>query len=250
MRTRGSLMIGCSAILLFSAHMGWAADPLEGAWRLTAYELEGDSVPVTGLMLFADGRFGAVYTMGEGSGRGHVGEYRLEEDTASFRVPFWVERVNGEAKVYQETIDASGRIEIQGDSLVIRFASGSVQELTRLPAKQDDAVSGAWSMKEYQSPARTGPADGLALFQDGHFVLVYTMNPASGGRDGRAHAGSYTLGADDLVLNVAHSLQYVSGEASVDAQPSERKTRFTVEDGALTLELGKGAIQKFEAVTP
>ncbi len=222
------------------------ADGLDGAWSLEGYEFENKDVPVSGVMIFADGHFAMVYKMDhEGrSGRGHGGKYSLEGSEITFTIPWWVEHVAGKSQVMKDEVEAKGRVEQVGDFLVIRFASGSVQKLKKLTSGDAGDLAGAWLMDSYESRAKTGPASGMMMFAGDHFTLFYTMTP-EGGKDGRAHAGTYQRDGGAMTLSVAWSMQVVGGEGSVDEGSSSRKTKVTVAGDSLTLDLGGGSVQKF-----
>jgi len=234
------------AAFVLAATPAVQADGLEGAWSLEGYECQNKDVPVSGVMIFADGHFAMVYKMDfEGrSGRGHGGKYSLEGDEITYMIPWWVEHVGGESRVTKDEIEAEGRVERLGDLLVIRFASGSVQKLKRLTSGDAGDLAGAWLMDSYESRAKTGPTSGMMMFAGDSFTLVYTMKP-EGGKDGKAHAGTYERDGGSVTLSVAWSMQIVGGEGSVDEGSSSRKTKVTVAGDSLTVDLGGGAVQKF-----
>ena len=222
------------------------ADSLEGAWALEGYEFDNKDVPVSGVMIFADDHFAMVYKMDlDGrSGRGHGGKYSLEGDEITYTIPWWVEHVAGKSQVMKDEVEAKGRVEVLGDLLVIRFASGSVQKLKRLTSGDAGDLAGAWLMDSYESRAKTGPTSGMMMFAGDSFTLTYTMKP-EGGKDGKAHAGTYERDGGAMTLSVAWSMQVVEGEGSVDEGSSSRKTKVTVAGDSLTVDLGGGAVQKF-----
>ena len=226
------------------------ADGLEGAWSLEGYEFENKDVPVSGVMIFADGHFAMVYKMDyEGpSGRGHGGKYSLEGDEITFTIPWWVEHVAGKSQVMKDEVQAKGRVEQLGDLLGIRFASGSQQKLKKLTSGDAGDLAGAWLMDSYESRAKTGPTSGMMMFAGDNFTLTYTMKPEGGpeGRkDGRAHGGTYQRDGGAMTLSVAWSMQVIGGEGSVDEGSYQRKTKVTVSGDSLTVDLGGGAVQRF-----
>jgi imidazolonepropionase-like amidohydrolase len=222
-------------------------DGLEGSWTLEGYELQGKDVPVSGTMIFEDGHFGLVYRMGAArdSGRGHGGRYRIEGDRLLFSIPFWSEFVDGAPNVIQSTVEAGGLIELDSDRLTIRFDSGSVQRLRRLPEGPAGHADGAWRMIGYRSRNSTGNAEGLALFEGGRFALVYNMRNEAGTLDGRAHGGAFAIERDSLALDVRASIHCLGGKGFVEAEDSRRETKFRREGNRLTLELGGGATMTF-----
>ncbi len=181
------------------------------------------------------------------SGRGHGGRYRVEADRLVFAIPFWAEFVDGKPNVIQSPVEAGGRFEIQGDRLVIRFDSG----LGPAPQTSARRTGGAGRRRvaddvSYQSRAKTGTAEGLALFEGGRFALVYNMRNEAGTLDGRTHGGSFTIAGDSLALEVLASIHCVGGKGFVEAEDSRRDTKFRREGDRLTLELGGGATMTFE----
>ena len=233
-------------VVLLASVSSVYADQLQGAWSLEGYEFENKDVPVSGVMIFADGHFAMGYAMDyEGrSGRGHGGTYSLEGNEITFVLPWWVEHVAGKSQVMKDKVEAKGRVEQVGDSLVIYFASGSTQKLKRLTSGDAGDLAGAWLMDSYESRAKTGPASGMMMFAGKNFTLFYTMTP-EGGKDGRAHAGTYQRDGGAMTLSVAWSMQVVGGEGSVDEGSSSRETKVTVAGDSLTVDLGGGSVQKF-----
>lgn len=220
-------------------------DVLSGAWLLDAYVLDGNTIPSTGIMIFAEGHFAMVYAMDHQgrSGRGHGGTYRTDGDEVTFAIPWWVQHVAGEPQVMKEEIEAKGRFEQEGDGLVIRFASGSEQRFTRAPG--DSSVSESWLMTDYESRAKTGPTSGMMLLSGDHFALLYTMRPADASPDGRAHAGRYEKDGSSMDLMVEWSMQVIAGEGSVDEGSATRSTTVEASEQTMTLNLGGGAVQTF-----
>lgn len=245
------LKLKCSTMMILALLLALSsavhASKLDGAWRLTGYELQGQDVPASGVMIFADGYFAMVYTMKyQGwSGRGHGGRYRVSGNEITYTIPWWVQYVAGNLQVFKDEVEARGRIEQTGDTLVIRFASGSVQCFEKLPSKEGaDDLAGAWLMDDYESPAKTGPATGLLIYSGDNFALMYTME-GENGKDGRAHAGSFQRDRQALTLSVRWSLQVVGGIGAVAESASSREINMMMGDNSLTMEFASGAIQKF-----
>jgi hypothetical protein len=159
------------------------------------------------------------------------------------------EFVDGAPNVIQNPVEAGGRIELEGDRLLIRFDSGSVQRLRRQPEGPAGPADGAWKMVAYQSRASSGKAEGLALFEGGRFALVYNMRNEAGTLDGRAHGGAFTIAGDSLALEVRASIHCVGGKGFVEAEDSRRETKFRREGRRLVLELGGGATMTFARET-
>jgi hypothetical protein len=232
-------------LLLLSAEL-LSADSLDGAWQLREYVLDGKDVPVSGTLIFAGEHFGMVYRMGAAadSGRGHGGTYRVEEDRILFSIPFWMQHVDGATRVTTETSDAIGRFEIDGDQLRIRFENDALQRFQRAPSAKGP-LDGAWKMAGYESEAKTGNADGLALFDSGSFVLIYTMAAGGEAPDARAHAGGFAIQSQTLTLKVEDSIHCVGGTGRVERTPSPRDAEFRIESGKLDLGFASGARMSF-----
>jgi hypothetical protein len=221
------------------------AAALDGGWELESYQLQGQEVPATGVLILSDGQFAMVYTMNQGrSGRGHGGRYRLEGERITFDIPWWIQHVPGEPQVMDGVRTAGAAVERKENSLTLRFDSGSVQSYRKLPAKSGDPLDGGWLLDSYEGSARTGPATGMAIFRDGHFALLYTMKP-QGGLDGRSHGGTFAIQDKTVNLGVRWEIVSVSGEAKVAQKAYERPTGFSVAGDRLTIDYGQGAKQTF-----
>ena len=107
-------------------------------------------------------------------------------------------------------------------------------------------VRGAWSLERYTGGGSVGTATGQLILTDDRFSLIYTMTGADGALSGRAHAGSYRVAADALVLAVAWSLDHVNGKGSVAQKPSTRSPRLRLEGDRLTLTFENGAVQVYQ----
>ncbi len=179
------------------------------------------------------------------SGRGHGGTYRIEEDRIHFSIPFWLQLVDGVPRVMPESSEAGSRFQIEGDELTLRFENEAVQRFTRAPASASP-LDGAWRMIDYESGAKTGNAEGIALFEAGSFVLIYTMATGAAAPDARAHAGGFEIEGDTLTLKVQSSIHCVGGSGRVELTPSPRAMGFRLEPaGALDLEFASGARMQF-----
>jgi len=240
------------AVLLASPRLPAAAPSVAGAWRLDSYLLDGKDVPVSGTLIFTEDHFGMVYRMGASrdSGRGHGGTYRVEGDQIHFSIPFWLQHVDGASRVMAETSEAGSRFELEGNELTLRFENEAVQRFTRVPFAASP-LDGAWNMVDYESGAKTGDAEGIALFEAGSFVLIYTMAAGAAAPDARAHAGGFEIEGDTLTLKVQSSIHCVGGSGRVELTPSPRAMGYRLESGALDLEFPSGARMKFgDAVGP
>jgi hypothetical protein len=228
-----------------------SADSLGGGWQLQQYVLDGKDVPVSGTLIFKNGHFGMVYRMGAAadSGRGHGGTYRVEGDRILFSIPFWLQHVDGATRVMSEASDAIGRFEIEGNELRIRYENDAVQRFTRAPETKSP-LDGAWKMAAYESEAKTGNAEGLALFEAGSFVLIYAMATGGEAPDARAHAGGIAIEGQTLTLKVESSIHCVGGAGRVERTPSPRDAEFRLESGKLDLGFASGARMSFVPGAP
>lgn len=123
---------------------------------------------------------------------------------------------------------------------------GVVLVCNSAPAKSD-TLSGVWRMESYTGGGSLGPATGLITFADGHFTLIYTMTVGEQ-TWGRAHAGTYSVLANTLVLDVAWTMQYVPDHPSASHGSSTRTTRFAIEGKRLKITFENGAVQMFSRV--
>jgi hypothetical protein len=233
-------------LFLLGSTKSFSADSVSGAWQLQQYVLDGKDVPVSGTLIFDDGHFGMVYRMGSASdsGRGHGGTYRVEGDKILFSIPFWLQYVDGASRVMAESSNAIGRFEIDGDELRIRYENEALQRFKRAPAAKN-SLDGAWKMTAYESEAKTGNADGLALFESGSFVLIYTMATGGPAPDARAHAGGFATEGKTLTLKVEDSIHCVGGTGRVERTPSPRDMEFRMDGRKLDLGFPSGARMSF-----
>ncbi len=224
-----------------------SAQSLDGAWRLESYSSLGkEAADPAGIMIFTQGRFGMIYAMGsvERSARAHAGAYSIQGNEVTFDIPWWVEHVEGKARVVGSEVKAGGRYERRGDSLTIHFESGSAQRFKKLPDNPGGRLSGAWILNKYEGGAKTGPSEGTMLFADGHFVLVYTMKSADGW-DGRGHGGYYRHNGSTLTLGVDWDLHFVGGETILSEKSYQRETTGEIQDTEFTLTFSPGNLQTF-----
>ena len=224
---------------------------LEGSWEMESYETGGKIVPVSGLVIFAKDYFSMIYIMTEKdkekSGRGHAGSFSADGDKLSFKVPWWVEYVDGKAMVVRDPVEVRAVFEVNENSLVIKFESGSIQKFKRSPQAAESSLSGAWQMIGYEGGGSTGQATGQILFSGSSFILIYSMEQKDGTLAGRAHGGKYRIQEDALTLEVPWTLQYVSGKGSATDRVSQRAAHFKLEDGTLSITYDNNkAVQKFK----
>jgi hypothetical protein len=241
------LLTGMFAFIFSAMTVQARAEGLAGAWFLEKYQLEGEDLPASGIMIFTEDHFAMVYSMiyqGR-SGRGHGGTYTTDGDQVSFVIPWWPQHVAGKSEVMKDEMTAGARFEQEGDSLVLQFDGGSEQRFTRASAGDNASVSQSWLMTDYTSRAKTGPTSGMMLFSGDHFALLYTMRPAGKALDGRAHAGRYARDGSALELTVNWSLEVIDGEGSVDEGSSTRSATVQATDQTLSMDLGGGAVQTF-----
>lgn len=111
-----------------------AAD-LAGAWQLVSYTLPDTELEVSGLLLMHDGHFAMDYGMlapgGTPSARSHSGTYRVEPGQLVFDVQYWVEIVEGVARILDPTRQTPA-MTLDGVELRLEFSSGSAQRWRRV----------------------------------------------------------------------------------------------------------------------
>lgn len=139
MGIKGLLLVA----LLSSAWMGTAraestavtAADLQGVWQLISYTLPDNELEVSGLMLMQDGHFAMDYSMlapgGIPSARSHSGTYRVEPGQLVFNVQYYVEMVEGVARIIDPTSQAPV-MTLDGTELRLEFSSDSVQLWRRM----------------------------------------------------------------------------------------------------------------------
>jgi hypothetical protein len=127
--------------------LGWAgatvqAAELDGTWLLESYVLPAHDLNAAGLMMIGDGHFAMTYTMqapgAAPSARSHAGTYSVDGDRIVFHVQWWVELVDGVARIVPPVDEGAGLALVDGDTLLLTFGSGGVQTLHRVKA---DAVT-------------------------------------------------------------------------------------------------------------
>ena len=104
---------------------------LEGSWKMVSYETSEENFDVSGIMIFTKSEFGIIYTLIEENaakyGRAHAGQYTIEGDEIKFSVPWWVEYMQDEGMVAEKSIEATARIKVENDSLLINYHCFFVQ---------------------------------------------------------------------------------------------------------------------------
>ncbi len=224
-----------------------AAASLDGAWQLQGYVLDGEDVPVSGTLIFSGDHFAMVYRMGAsaGSGRGHGGTYRVEEDRILFSIPYWLQYVDGASRVMTETSEAGSRFEIEGDELRIRFENDAVQRfregsVVEGPARRrvdDDPATRARPRLETRRASRSSKRG--ASFSSTPWRKA-PRRPTRGRTP--AHTESKVT---TLTLKVESSIHCVGGAGRVERTPSPRDVSFRLAEGKLDLEFGSGARMSF-----
>lgn len=105
------LLALCSLALLFTTGvaLGQQSDPLLGKWKMSSTTPDGDQVPWTLTITYADGKYSATSAAGEGEGP--VSELKVNGTKLHFRVPY-------QGNEYD--ID----LKLDGDSLVGTWSGG------------------------------------------------------------------------------------------------------------------------------
>jgi hypothetical protein len=101
----------CLLAVLLSSRMalGQKADPLVGKWNMTSKTPDGDQVAWTLTITYADGKYAATSSAGEGEGQ--VSDLKVDGANVHFRVPY---------QGNQYDID----LKLDGDSLVGTWSGG------------------------------------------------------------------------------------------------------------------------------
>jgi hypothetical protein len=115
---------------------GAAADPLVGAWSMESYTGSAATGPATGQLIFSDGRFSLIYTMGRDgqstSGRAHAGAYKLDGEDLDLQVMWSMGYVNGKGSVTNQPSSRPVKTIVKDDQLTMTFGNGSVQTFKRI----------------------------------------------------------------------------------------------------------------------
>lgn len=77
-----------AALTIFSTILAFAqkTDPLVGKWKMSSTTPDGDQVPWTLTITYADGKYAATAAAGEGEGP--VSELKVDGTKLHFRVPY------------------------------------------------------------------------------------------------------------------------------------------------------------------
>lgn len=164
------------------------ARDIEGAWELVAYELNGRAVPVSGLAVFGNGRFGMIYSMepGQRFGRAHTGLYEEHAGRVEFDVRLWVQKTDTlTGLVPGKRVGAE--VEWDDGALILHFDGGSVQWLRQIEGAAGPLAAGSWEpdSTDHGNPGESARAALVA--NAGHYVL---MQVVEGTRKGTAYGGA------------------------------------------------------------
>jgi len=114
-----------------------ADEGLNGVWLLESYRWPDREAAVSGQLQIQYGYFSMTYGMqapgGEPSMRSHTGRYSIADGRITFHVDWWVELVEGVARIVPPMDEGAG-LRRDGDTLYLSFGSGGVQTLQRAPA--------------------------------------------------------------------------------------------------------------------
>jgi hypothetical protein len=159
------------------------AREIEGAWELVSYELNGREVPVSGVVVFNDGEFGMIYSMGHGqraeSGRAHWGTYEIRGGRVEFDVRLWVQKAEESTGVVPgKAVGAD--LEWSDEGVTLRLEGGSVQQLRPIEAEGGELPSGIWKPEGTEVPA-------ALVVSDRRYVLL-RLDAAA--REGAGYGGA------------------------------------------------------------
>lgn len=112
-----------------------AVTDLEGVWELVSYQLPDSAPEVSGQMLIKDGHFAISFDMlapgSTASARSHAGTYYFESEKLVFDIKWWVEIVDGVARIVEPQLHTTD-FEFSEPDLRLIFTSGSVQHWRRI----------------------------------------------------------------------------------------------------------------------
>jgi hypothetical protein len=134
--TRAGLMLALvTAVGTETSTQPGTQAPIEGVWRLKAYQGGGNEGPASGLLIFDRGYFSFVYMMNENrpqsDGRAHAGRYRLDRGSLTFTVDWNLHYVGGKGITDRNSTESTTRVVLKGSTMTITFDNGAVQTLER-----------------------------------------------------------------------------------------------------------------------
>lgn len=232
------------ALLCLSWNAGVAfADGIEGAWELVGYELEGNDIPVSGLLVFTGQEFGMIYTMGQeaGFGRAHAGTYELQGKRVQFDVKHWIQKT-ADSTGFVPGKSVAAAIEWRDGVLILRFDGGSVQKLRPIESAQAPLPVGPWRPKIAGGADAEEAARAALVVSGDRFVLLH-LNSAR--QEGQAYGG--TLASEGrAAADWAISVESDSGSAAAgDTAPD---LTFRQESGSVGFRDDEGEVLRFERI--
>lgn len=105
-----------------------------------------------------------------------------------------------------------------------------------------EALEGAWELASYVTADGQPDANGIQLFQDGHFSIAYDMRFGDGEPSARMHAGTYRVDGDRLTFDVQWWVQHVEGEGAILSAVKVSPV-FEYDGANLKLEFASGSRQ-------
>ena len=110
-------------------------DELTGAWLMESYEGQAKTGPASGILVFADRKFGLVYTMkpsdGSLDGRGHAGSYERDGESLKMTLDWSLHVVGGETTIEEPGGVHNTTVKVTRDTLRLGFADGAFQSFRR-----------------------------------------------------------------------------------------------------------------------
>jgi len=126
-------------VLVVFAPIAGQRPSVAGVWRMERYEGGGSVGPATGQLTLVDGRFSLIYAMtgpeGAPSGRAHAGRYRVDGNALALDVEWSMEHVKGKGSVASNPSTRKPSFELKGNTLVLKFENGAVQQFARIAGK-------------------------------------------------------------------------------------------------------------------
>lgn len=216
-----SLIFHCAAVGVTQAN------ELDGAWELTSYTLDGEDVDVSGIVVFSNGRFGMIYSMGTEplNARAHAGVYEVLPQGLIFDVRLWIQHVEGSSGIIPGK-KVRTDLEWREDALIVHFEGGSRQELRPVEVEQAESASGGWKLASAGTNASADRMRGFFVAAENRFMLLRTDDETGAGR---AYGGTLASGGGILDTEWKVSVDAAGGAVEAGEIPDDLRLELTGE---------------------
>ena len=243
MRLRLNFICLCLSLVAYAIFtQDVIANDLAGAWKLKTYETAEKNIKATGLLVLQGKNFGMIYLMesenGNLSARSHTGKYYIEDNRLFFDVQLWVEEVDNLARIIP-AMKVGPRLEINGEELILKFDSGSVQTLSKLSSIDPVEEGSDWQLKLVQMLNGSDNIKASLVTAGNHFVLVYLDKDLAGW----GYGGLYDYHQQKLV--VYWSQVFKNGQGSITNEKGKPEISTEYVKPELTLVDPNGNILEF-----